>query len=266
MSHGDHAAHRRIFHCARRAIEAAERTIPILADLAGPKIRVGDFEGGEIELIPGARVTVTTRDVAGREGLIPSQYEALGRATSRPATPSCLSDGTLELEVEDVEETEIHCRVTTGGSLKNRKGINLPRSTLSAPCLTDKDHDDARFALDLGVDFLGQSFVRQGSDCETLRELVARSGHDADIIAKIERPEALADVNAILEAADGIMVARGDLGVELPPEKVPTVQRQLIGSRPASQQAGDRRHPDARIDESGTRARLGPRSPTSPTR
>ena len=227
MSHGDHASHRRTFHCARRAIEAAERTIPILADLAGPKIRVGDFEEGEIDLISGTRVTVTTRDVPGREGLIPSQYEALAGDVS-PGDPILLSDGTLELEVEAVEETEIHCRVTWGGSLKNRKGINLPRSTLSAPCLTDKDRDDARFALDLGVDFLGQSFVRQGSDCETLRELVARSGHDTDIIAKIERPEALADVNAILEAADGIMVARGDLGVELPPEKVPTVQRQLI--------------------------------------
>ena len=227
MSHGDHAAHRRTFLCARKAIEAAEGTIPILADLAGPKIRVGDFEGGEIELVPGARITVTTRELPGRAGLIPSQYEALADDVS-PGDPILLSDGTLELEVEDVEESEIHCVVTRGGWLKSRKGINLPRSTLSAPGLTDKDRADARFALDLGVDFLGQSFVRHGSDCETLRELVARSGHDADIIAKIERPEALTEVNAILEAADGIMVARGDLGVELPPEKVPTVQRQLI--------------------------------------
>ena len=227
MSHGDHTAHRRTFDRARRAMAAAGRAVPILADLAGPKIRVGDFEGGEIELVPGADVTVTTRDLRGREGLIPSQYEALAGDVSR-GDPILLSDGTLELVVENVEESEIHCIVTRGGRLKDRKGINLPRSTLSAACLTDKDREDARFALELGVDFLGQSFVGRGSDCAMLRELVAGSGHDADIIAKIERPEALADVNAILEAADGIMVARGDLGVELPPEKVPTVQRQLI--------------------------------------
>ena len=227
MSHGDHSAHRRTFLCVRKVIKAAKRTIPILADLGGPKIRVGDFEGGEIELVPGARITVTTREVRGRAGLIPSQYEALAGDVS-PGDPILLSDGNLELEVEDVEETEVHCVVTRGGWLTSRKGINLPRSALSAAGLTDKDRDDARFALELGVDFLGLSFVRRSSDCEALRELVAQNGHDADIIAKIERPEALAEIDAILEAADGIMVARGDLGVELPPEKVPTVQRQLI--------------------------------------
>ena len=227
MSHGDHAGHRRTFDRARRAIEAAGRAIPILADLAGPKIRVGDFERGEIELVRGAKVTLTTRDVRGRDALISSQYEGLAGDVSQ-GDPILLADGTLELEVQTVDETEIHCLVTRGGRLKDRKGINLPGSTLSAPCFTDKDRDDARFALDLGVDFLGQSFVRRGSDCVMLKELVAESGCDASVIAKIERPEALADVNAILEAADGIMVARGDLGVELPPEKVPTVQRQLI--------------------------------------
>ena len=227
MSHGDHAGHRRTFDRARRAIEAAGRAIPILVDLAGPKIRVGDFERGEIELVRGARVTLTTRDVRGRDALIPSQYEGLAGDVSQ-GDPILLADGTLELEVEAVDETEIRCLVVRGGRLKDRKGINLPQSTLSAACLTDKDRDDARFALGLGVDFLGQSFVRRGSDCVMLKELVAESGRDASIIAKIERPEALADVNAILEAADGIMVARGDLGVELPPEKVPTVQRQLI--------------------------------------
>ena len=227
MSHGDHAAHRRMYEHVRRAAETAERSIPVVADLAGPKIRVGDFEQGAIELTAGAAVTVTTRDVPGRADLIPSQYEALPGDVS-PGDPILIADGVLELEVRKVEKTEVRCRVVRGGVLQNRKGINLPQSALSAPCLTDKDRDDARFALGLGVDFLGQSFVRRGSDCKTLRELVARSGHEADIIAKIERPEALADCDAILEASDGIMVARGDLGVELPPEKVPTVQRQLI--------------------------------------
>ena len=170
---------------------------------------------------------MTTREVSGRAGLIPSRYEALAGDVS-PGDPILLADGVLELEVRRVEGTEIRCLVVRGGVLGSRKGINLPQSTLSASCLGDKDRDDARFALELGVDFLGQSFVRRGADCETLKALVAESGRDAQVIAKIERPEALADCNAILEAADGIMVARGDLGVELPPEKVPTVQRQLI--------------------------------------
>ena len=138
MSHGDHAGHRRIFDYARRAIEAAGRAIPILADLAGPKIRVGDFERGEIELVRGASVTLTTRDVPGRDALIPSQYEGLAGDVSQ-GDPILLADGTLELEVQAVDETEIHCLVTRGGRLKDRKGINLPGSTLSAPCFTDKD-------------------------------------------------------------------------------------------------------------------------------
>ena len=227
MSHGDHATHRRTFDRVRAAAAAAGCAIATLADLCGPKIRVGNFERGEIELISGAEVTVTTRDMPGGDGLIPSQYEALADDVS-PGDPILLADGVLELEVRRVEDTEIRCVVTRGGILKDRKGINLPQSAISAPCLTGKDHDDARFALDLGVDFLGQSFVRRGSDCEALKSLVKESGAHAGVIAKIERPEALTDCDAILRAADGIMVARGDLGVELPPEKVPTIQRQLI--------------------------------------
>ena len=151
MSHGEHATHRRTFEHVRRAAKAAGRAIPILADLAGPKIRVGDFERGAIELRPGAEVRVTTRDVAGRAGLIPSRYEALAGDVS-PGDPILLADGGLELEVRRVEGTEIACLVVRGGVLESRKGINLPQSTLSAPCLTDKDRDDARFALGLGVE------------------------------------------------------------------------------------------------------------------
>ena len=228
MSHGDHDTHRRTFERARRVAEAAGRAVPVLADLAGPKIRVGDFEQGGIELPEGAAVTVTTRKVAGRTGLIPSQYPALAGDVS-PGDPILLADGVIELEVRQVEETEVRCHVVRGGLLENRKGMNLPQSALSTPCLTDKDRADLRFVLGLGVDFLGQSFVRGAADCEELRALVSEYGGGAGIIAKFERPEALADCEAILRAADGIMVARGDLGVELPPEKVPTVQRQLIG-------------------------------------
>ena len=172
MSHGDHDTHRRTFDRARRVAEAAGRAVPVLADLAGPKIRVGDFEQGGIELTEGAPVTVTTRKVAGRAGLIPSQYSALAGDVA-PGDPMLLADGVIELEVRRVEDTEVRCHVVRGGLLENRKGINLPQSSLSTPCLTDKDRADVRFAIGLGVDFLGQSFVRRGADCEALRTLVA---------------------------------------------------------------------------------------------
>ena len=134
----------------------------------------------------------------------------------------------MELVVDEVEDTEIRCTVIQGGTLQDRKGINLPGVDVSAPCLTEKDRADARFALELGVDFLGLSFVRRRADVDELRALIDRSGHSCDIIAKIERPEALENSMAILEASEGIMVARGDLGVELPPEQVPIAQRQLV--------------------------------------
>ncbi len=227
MSHGEHAVHRETFDCVRRLASEADRHIAILADLAGPKIRVGKFAGGSIVLELGDQVTVTTRDVQGEPGLIPSQYEKLADDLS-PGDRILLADGVMELEVERIEGTEIRCVVTQGGVLEDRKGINLPRVDVSAPCLTDKDKNDARFLLELGVDYLGLSFVRRAKDIGELKSLIDESGATAGIVAKIERPEALQDVNAIVDLADSIMVARGDLGVELPPEKVPIAQRQLV--------------------------------------
>jgi len=226
-SHGDHDGHRAVFERVRAAAQAAGRHVGILADLAGPKIRVGAFAGGAVELVDGEAVTVTTRDVEGGPGLIPSQYEALAHDVV-PGNRILLADGVMELRVESVEITEIRCTVVQGGTLGNRKGINLPGVAVSAPCLTDKDRADARFMLDLGVDFLGLSFARRASDVAQLQALVAESGHRAGVVAKIERPEALADADGIIEASDAIMVARGDLGVELPPEQVPIAQHQLI--------------------------------------
>lgn len=227
MSHGDHASHGETFKTIRTAAEKAGRTIAILADLAGPKIRVGRFRDGAITLEEGARVVVTTRDVSGEPGLIPSQYEALADDV-RPGDRVLLADGVMELRVDEVRDTEIGCTVVQGGVLSDRKGINLPDVAVSAPCLTDKDRSDARFLLGLGVDFLGLSFVRRGADVTELKSLVTACDGNAGIIAKIERPEALKESEEIIEAADGIMVARGDLGVELPPEQVPIAQHQLI--------------------------------------
>ncbi|HTT07980.1 MAG TPA: pyruvate kinase [Gammaproteobacteria bacterium] len=227
MSHGDHDGHARIYERVRAIADELKQPVAVFADLCGPKIRTGKFRDGQITLTPGETVTVTTRDVPGEPGLIPSQYEALARDV-KPGDRILINDGVLELQVGRIDGTEITCSVIHGGLLKNHKGINLPHVQVSAPSLTDKDRLDAEFALKLGVDFLALSFVRRASDLDELRALIrARKAH-VGIIAKIEKPEALNNASAILEAADAIMVARGDLGVELNAEQVPTAQNQLI--------------------------------------
>ncbi len=227
FSHGNHDEHRETYRRVRAATAESKPATAVLADLSGPKIRVGTFAGGSIVLRREDEVTVTTRAVEGSPGLIPSQYEALADDVA-PGDRILLDDGNLELRAERVHGSEIACRVVTGGVLKDRKGMNLPGVKVSAPALTDKDRRDAELALELGVDLLALSFVRRGEDVHELRELVDRSGSRAGIIAKIEKPEALEDIDAIVDAADGLMVARGDLGVELPPQIVPMAQDQLV--------------------------------------
>lgn len=227
LSHGDHELHRDLYHRVREIAEHCKNPVSILADLCGPKIRTGRFKDGQINLVEDTKVTVTTRDVFGGPGLIPSQYDALA-ADVKPSDRILLDDGNIELRVENTDGTEIVCRVIHGGTLKNHKGINLPGVNVSAPALTEKDRKDALFALNLGVDFLALSFVREASDLIELRSLVQNAGHDVGLIAKIEKPEALKNSREILDAADGIMIARGDLGVELDPEEVPLAQHQLV--------------------------------------
>ena len=227
MSHGDYDSHTKVYHHIRTLAESKHLSIAILADLCGPKIRVGKFPDGQITLEPDAPVTVTTRDVIGHGGLIPSQYVNLAKDVKR-GDRILLNDGALELSVKEIQGTEIQCKVVHGGVLRDKKGINLPGVDVSAPSLTEKDRDDAVFALELGVDFLALSFVRRAADIMELREMIWEHEGTAAIIAKIEKPEALTDITRILDVADGIMVARGDLGVELPPEQVPVAQGQLI--------------------------------------
>ena len=226
MSHGDHDGHRAAYGHIRATAEERGRPIAVLADLCGPKIRVGLLEGGQIQLRDGAAVTVTTRDVVGSPDLIPSQYEGIA-TDARPGCRILLSDGLLELRVDRIDGTELSCTVVHGGVLKDRKGINLPDVAVSAPCLTEKDQADTRFALEIGVDLLALSFVRSASDIKELRAMLP-DDQSPGIIAKIERPEALDAMDEIIAAADGVMVARGDLGVELPAELVPVAQRDLI--------------------------------------
>jgi pyruvate kinase len=227
LSHGDAEAHRITVQRVRRAARKAGLHIAILMDLCGPKIRVGKFQDGAIELLAGQRVTVTTRKCVGQAGLIPSQYRALHRDV-QPGERILLDDGKLALRVERVEGSELRCRVQEGGLLSDHKGMNLPNSQLSAAALTPKDRKDVELAVELGVDFLALSFVRSARDVEQLKRLLKRHGADIPVVSKIERPEAVQDIAAIMDASFGIMIARGDLGIELPAEQVPLIQRDLI--------------------------------------
>jgi len=227
MSHGDHDTHRALFDGICKARQKLAQAVAVLADLCGPRMRVGKFRSGAIRLTTGDTVTVTTRRVTGEEGLIPSVYSKLSDDVSF-GDRILLNDGRIKLEVRQVEQTEIVCEVKHGGVLQDHKGMNLPNVKISAPSLTEKDRLDAAFALELGVDFLALSFVRKADEVKALKALVKEAGARTRVIAKIEKPEALADIEAVLDASDGIMVARGDLGVELPPEAVPVAQDRLV--------------------------------------
>jgi pyruvate kinase len=199
--------------------------VAILGDLQGPKIRTGLMENGAMNLEPGAEVTITTRDVLGKEGLFSTTYAGLPKDV-RPAERILLDDGNMELTVLDVSGDEVRCQVVVGGTLRDHKGINLPGTVVSTPAVTEKDRSDLAFCLRHGVDYIGQSFVRQASDVRELRALMGDMR--VPIVAKIEKPQALDDFEAILREVDAVMVARGDLGVEMNPEKVPLIQKRII--------------------------------------
>jgi len=227
MSHGEHASHAKNFRCIRETAADMQLSIAILADLCGPKIRTGSFEGGCIQLFAGSEVTITMRDVLGHTGLIPSQYASLVNDVTA-GQRIFLADGEMELRVHQIEGIEVHCFIIQGGILGDHQGINLPDAKVSAPSMTSKDYRDAEFTAELGVDLLALSFVRKVEDITELRSWLNARGSKIGIVAKIERPEAVQDAEAIVLAADAIMVARGDLGVELPPEQVPIAQQMLI--------------------------------------
>jgi pyruvate kinase len=223
FSHGTYDAHRKMYEDVREAAKQSGKVVAILADLCGPKIRVGQVRDGAVEIVKGHTIVLTTRSVEGTTQMVSHSYPPLARDVT-VGERILLDDGLLELSVTKIEGEDVACRVVVGGMLKSKKGMNLPGAKLSTPALTDKDKQDLKFAKELGVDFFALSFVRTAED---MKEAKALAG-DVPVIAKIEKPEAIDNLGAILDVADGAMVARGDLGVEAGHEKVPLIQKQII--------------------------------------
>lgn len=224
FSHGSHDTHAEAARMVREAGQKAGRPLALLADLCGPKMRVGRFVAGKVQLEEGQRFTLTTRDVPGTKDIVSQIYEPLPRDVS-PGTHILLDDGLLRLRVIETTDTDVITEVEIGGELSDRKGLNVPGAALSTPALTDKDRTDLIFAVEtLKVDYLALSFVRRAEDVEDAKA-IARG---TPIIAKIEKPEAMNNLESILDAADGAMVARGDLGVEVGAEFVPLMQKRII--------------------------------------
>ena len=227
FSHGTHEEHQEKMRIIREISKELEEPVAILQDLCGPKIRVGEVKEPGMRLEPGETLTLTSRDVVGENGVVSTSYENLPGEV-KPHDLILLADGMMELEVVESKGTEIVCRVITGGRLTSHKGINLPTGTIKAPSLTMKDEEDLLFGLANNVDYVALSFVRKAMDIQVVKDIINRRGKTTPVVAKIEKHEALDEMDAILKEADGIMIARGDLGVEIPLENVPGLQKQLI--------------------------------------
>src|SRR3954463_8525847 len=224
FSHGVHADHAAAYTAVREASDRTGRAVAVLADLQGPKIRLGTFADGPVVWETGSRVCITVEDVPGTAQRVSTTYRGLANDV-RVGDRLLVDDGKLALSVVEVDGPDVWCLVTEGGPVSNNKGLSLPGVAVSVPALSEKDEEDLRFALHLGVDYVALSFVRSPADVELVREIMRQEDVEVPIIAKIEKPEAVDRLEAIVEAFDGLMVARGDLGVELPLEQVPLVPK-----------------------------------------
>jgi len=228
FSHGSHEEHGQNIAMLREAGVALSKPLAILIDLQGPKIRTGLMATGEKVLLrAGQKFTITTAKVLGDSTRVSTVFKPLPKEV-KTGDRILLADGLIELFVEEVGEQEVICQVANGGLLGQNKGINLPGVKLHVPALTEKDRADLRFALKQGADYIAVSFIRQAEDVMLAKSLIRRAGKDTPVIAKLEKPEAIENLEAILNVADGVMVARGDLGVEMNPERVPVVQKTII--------------------------------------
>lgn len=229
FSHGDREQHGEVLRCIRTLAAGLGMPVAVLQDLAGPKVRVGRIAGGGVALEAGQAFTLTTRLVEGSQDRVSVSYDGLPAEVDAGDT-LLLADGTIELRVERVTGDEIRCRVIVGGRLGSGKGLNVPSGLGQLPILRDKDLDDLRFGVEHGVDYVGLSFVRGADDVRTVRARIEQLGHRIPLIAKIETRAALDRFDEILDAADGIMIARGDLSIETPFARVPLVQKRLIAA------------------------------------
>lgn len=227
LSHGDHSVHEGVYQTIRKAAADLDKPVAILVDLQGPKIRLGKFANGSEVLENGAEFTITTDDIAGDAKICSTTYKGL-TGDVKAGDPLLIDDGRIALRAKQVTGTNVVCEVEIGGPISNSKGINLPGVAVNVPALSEKDEDDLRWALRLGADMIALSFVRNAKDVVRVHEIMSEEGRFIPVIAKIEKPQAVAALEEIVDAFDGVMVARGDLGVELPLEQVPLVQKRAV--------------------------------------
>ena len=227
FSHGDYADHEAAYDRVRKASDATGRAVGILADLQGPKIRLGRFAGGPTVWANGETVRITVEECEGTHDRVSTTYKNLSK-DAQPGDRLLVDDGKVALVVEHIDGDDVVCTVTEGGPVSNNKGLSLPGMNVSVPAMSEKDIQDLEFALRLGVDLVALSFVRSPADIELVHEVMDRVGRRVPVIAKLEKPEAIDNLEAIVLAFDAVMVARGDLGVELPLEEVPLVQKRAI--------------------------------------
>jgi len=227
FSHGDFESHKRVIDTLRSASRATGRRLAIMADLSGPKMRIGKLKEEPVELKAGDPFTLTTTEILGDASRVSVSFIRLPKAV-KPGATLFLNDGFIQLEVRRVQGKDVHCKVVVGGELRSRKGLNLPDIGLGITAFTERDRECLQFAMEQGVDAVSQSFVESGKDIKAVREAAKELGHNPFIIAKIERSRALDRFDEILDSADGIMIARGDLGVEVPIERIAVVQKDLM--------------------------------------
>src|SRR5665811_450799 len=233
LSHGSYADHEAVYAEVRAASNESGRAVGVLVDLQGPKIRTGRFADGPVTLVKGDRFTITVDDILGGQERVSTPYQGLP-GDVLPGDRLLIDDGKVLLKAVEVTDTEVVCEVVEGGVVSNNKGINLPGVAVSVPALSDKDEADLRWALRLPADMVALSFVRDAKDIERVHEIMDEEGVRLPVIAKIEKPQAVQNLKEIINAFDGVMVARGDLGVELPFEEVPLVQKRAIEMCPVS--------------------------------
>jgi pyruvate kinase len=227
FSHGDFESHKRVIDTLRSASRATGRRVAIMADLSGPKMRIGKLKEEPVELRAGDTFTLTATEIVGDASRVSVSLTRLPKAV-KPGDTLFLNDGFIQLEVTRVQGKDVHCKVVVGGELRSRKGLNLPGIDLGITAFTERDRECLRFAMEQGVDAVSQSFVESGKDIDAVRKGAKDLGHSPFIVAKIERSRALDRFDEILDSADGIMIARGDLGVEVPIEQIAVVQKDLM--------------------------------------